>query len=184
MSLVKLIVVQVTHEPLGIGNSIPPQLVLNISHGKLGKRELWKIHRNPQCIRTHQLATYPLSQVEDLQANTLQRLGDPRSNDGLPNQGPKQKEHLPKDSIQPVATHRVRKSTLGNMQTKIIRESRISTHPIKRKVIEMSLDQRKAPQVHPHTTSNEIVFHGLMLKKEGTVCKMTVCKIDKVQFAR
>lgn len=62
------------------------------------------------------------------------------------------------------------------MKKKIMREGRIYTHLIRRKPIEMSPDRRKAPQVHHRSTSNEPVFHGLMLKREGIVCKMIVCK--------
>ena len=40
MSLAKLIIVQIIHKPLSIGNVIPSQLVLGIHHGEVGKHEL------------------------------------------------------------------------------------------------------------------------------------------------
>lgn len=39
VSLTELLIVKIAHEPLGIGDAIPPQLVLNISHGEWGKHK-------------------------------------------------------------------------------------------------------------------------------------------------
>ena len=38
--MVELLVVQPLKEPLGIGNTTPPRVVLSISHGVWGKHEL------------------------------------------------------------------------------------------------------------------------------------------------
>ena len=46
------------------------------------------------------------------------------------------------------------------MQKKVMKESRISTHFFRRKLIQMSHNQRKAPQVHLHSTSNGTIFHS------------------------
>ena len=54
-SLTKLLLVKITHEPLGIGNVIPPQLILSISHRERGKHERRRIHQNLRRVCTHQL---------------------------------------------------------------------------------------------------------------------------------
>lgn len=53
VSLTKLNIVKINQEPLDIGDAIPPQLILGISHQKWGKHEWRRIHRNLRCILTH-----------------------------------------------------------------------------------------------------------------------------------
>ena len=77
MSPIELIIVQLICDPLGIGNAIPSQLVLSVLHGKWGKHKRRRIYRNLLGILTHQLAVYPLRQVECSQANSLEGLVDP-----------------------------------------------------------------------------------------------------------
>ena len=76
-SIVELIIVMLIRNSCSIGNAIPPQLVLNVCHGKRGKYKHQRVHQNLWDILTHQLATYPLRQVEYPQANTFEGLGDP-----------------------------------------------------------------------------------------------------------
>jgi len=40
----------------------------------------------------------------------------------------------------------------------------------------------EAPQVHFHSTSIKIVLHSPVLKRENTICKMIVCKMNGYSF--
>jgi len=53
-SLTKLIIVQITQEPLSVGYVIPPQLILSIRHGEWSKHERGRIHQNLWRVFTHQ----------------------------------------------------------------------------------------------------------------------------------
>ena len=66
------------------------------------------------------------------------------------------------------------------MQKKVMRKDGIPTHILRRKPIEVSPNQGEAPQIHLYSMSNESIFHGPTLKKEGTIYKMTVYKINRV----
>ena len=63
----------------GIGNAIPPQLILRIRNGKQGKHEHRRFLQNLWGILTHQLIAYPLHQVERPQASTFKQLSDPKN---------------------------------------------------------------------------------------------------------
>ena len=43
-------------------------------------------------------------------------------------------------------------------------------------------NQGEAPQVHFHSTSIKIVLHSPVLKRENTICKMIVCKMNGYSF--
>ena len=60
---VELFIVQSFKNPPSVGNTIPPLMVLNISHEMWGKHELKRIHQNLWVIPTHQLSSHPLRQV-------------------------------------------------------------------------------------------------------------------------
>ena len=76
--------------------------------------------------------------------------------------------------------HRVRSRNTENMQKKVMRKDGITTHILIRKPIKGSPNQGEAPQIHLYSMSNDLVFHGPTLKKEGTIYKMTVYKINRV----
>ena len=60
---VELLIVQLLKKLLGIGNTIPPRVLLSISHGVWGKHELRWVHQILWVIPTHQLAPHPLRQI-------------------------------------------------------------------------------------------------------------------------
>ena len=82
MGDVELLIVQPFKEPLSVGNTTPPWIVLNINHGVWGKYELRRIHQNLWVIPTHQLTPHPLCQVECPQAYSFKGSGNLQSNNG------------------------------------------------------------------------------------------------------
>ena len=65
------------------------------------------------------------------------------------------------------------------MQEKVTKDNGRLTYLFNRKSIKVSPNRGEAPQIHLHFTSNKLVLHGLMLKRENTICKMTICKMNR-----
>ena len=64
------------------------------------------------------------------------------------------------------------------MQEKVTKDSGCLTYLFLRMSIKVSPNGRETPQIHLYSTSNKTVLHGLALKRENTICKMAVCKMN------